>query len=273
MHMKQISVIIPTYNRELSIVKSVESVLNQTYPVQEVIVVDDGSKDNTEEVVRQIKDGRVKYYKTPENHGAGAARNYGVKQARCEWIAFHDSDDEWLPGKLEKQVAYIEGYPEVGLVYTAFTICVDSQEYIFPQQFSTGSKEYEGDLLRKLLIRNTVSTQTILMRKQIFEEMNGFDEDMNALEDWEFAIRVAIKYSIGFVSEPCVRVSTNGNRMSSSLSKHYINNCYIIRKHLNTYIRENLLDSVVEEMLRMAEQEGIKDVVAKMLLLYIQGGK
>lgn len=206
--MERISVIIPTYNRKASISRAVESVLDQTYPVAEVIVVDDGSKDHTEGAVRRIKDDRVKYFKTPENHGAGAARNYGVKQAGCEWIAFHDSDDEWLPEKTEKQMAYVERHPEVGLVYTAFRAYSGNQEVIFPQQFNTGSKVYEGNLLRSLLIHNTVSTQTILMRKSIFEEMGGFDEKMASLEDWEFILRVALRYRIGFIPEACVRVGT-----------------------------------------------------------------
>lgn len=271
--MEKISVIIPTYNREASIGRAVYSVLNQTYPVEEVIVVDDGSQDRTGEEVRRIKDDRVKYYKTPENHGAGAARNYGVKQAGCEWIAFHDSDDEWLPEKIERQMTYMEKHPEAGLVYTAFRAISGTEELIFPQQFNTGSKVYEGNLLRSLLIHNTVSTQTILMRKHIFEEIGGFDEEMPSLEDWEFIIRMASKYSIGFVPEPCVRVGTEGNRMSSKYSKFYISNCYIIRKHLDIYVRENLLSTVAGELLRQAEQRGVREAVEKMLLLYIQGGK
>lgn len=271
--MKQISVIIPTYNREASIGRAVESVLNQTYPVSEVIVVDDGSRDNTEEQVCRIKDDRVKYFKTPENRGAGAARNYGVRQAGCEWIAFHDSDDEWLPEKTERQIAYMESHPETGLVYTAFRAYSGSREVIFPQQFNTGSKSYEGDMLRTLLLHNTVSTQTILLPKHIFEELDGFDEEIPSLEDWEFIIRLALKYRIGFIPEPCVRVGTEGNRMSSKFSKFYISNCYIIQKHLDTYIREKLLDAAAAELLRTAERDGVREAVEKMLLLYIQGGK
>lgn len=269
--MRQISVIIPTYNREASIVKAIESVLNQTYTIQEVIVVDDGSTDNTEDVVHQIRDERVKFYKTYENHGAGAARNYGVKQAKCELIAFHDSDDEWLPDKIEKQVTYMETHPNVGLVYTAFTAYSSNDIFEFPPQFKENSHLYEGCLLRILLMHNTVGTPTILMPKKIFDELNGFDEQMNALEDWEFAIRVADRYRIGFVADSCVKVSYKGEQMSKSFSKYYANNCYILRKHSATYIRENLFDNAIEELLMQAEQNGLKAPVEKMLLLYFQG--
>ena len=268
--MRAISVIIPTYNRETTITKAIESVLNQTYPVQEVIVVDDGSKDNTEEVVGQIGDERIRYVKTPENHGAGAARNYGVKQARCELIAFHDSDDEWVVDKIEKQMTYLETHPDVGLVYTAFTAYCNNQHFDYPEGCMSSATEYEGDILRKLLVHNVVDTPTILMSKNIFDEMGGFDENMDALEDWELAIRVAKKYRLGFVGEPCVKVSLEGNRMSSDIAKHYKNNCYILAKHADTYLREQMLDAVAENLLLQAKQDGIGDAVGKMLLLYFQ---
>lgn len=268
--MKSISVIIPTYNREATITKAIESVLNQTYPVQEVIVVDDGSTDNTEEVVGRIEDERIRYFKTPENHGAGAARNYGVKQARCELIAFHDSDDEWLPEKIERQMAYLEEHPDVGLVYTSFTAYIDNKSFVFPEGCMDKCDEYEGNLLRKQLIGNVVGAPTILMPKSVFEELDGFDENMTALEDWEFAIRVASKYPLGFVAEPCVKVSLEGNRMSSDVAKHYKNNCYILAKHADIYLREQMLDAVAENLLLQAKHDGVGDAVGKMLLLYFQ---
>lgn len=98
-----ISVVIPTYNRGFIIENSIRSVLNQTYKNIEVIIVDDGSTDNTEEVIKSINDKKIRYFKLKVNRGACYARNYGVSKAKGKYIAFQDSDDIFLPGKLEKQ--------------------------------------------------------------------------------------------------------------------------------------------------------------------------
>ena len=108
----KISVVIPTYNRANTIKRSIESVRDQSYPVSEIIVVDDGSVDTTEQTVLTIKDERIRYYKQDSNHGAAAARNKGVSLARFPIIAFHDSDDEWKIDKIKKQVEYMEANRE-----------------------------------------------------------------------------------------------------------------------------------------------------------------
>ena len=116
-----VSIIIPTYNRAHLIDRSIQSVLNQTYQDFELIVVDDGSTDNTEDIIRQFqeKDKRIKYIKHDKNKGGSAARNTGIKNSRGEYIAFQDSDDEWFPEKLEKQIEIIECTdPKVGIVYS-----------------------------------------------------------------------------------------------------------------------------------------------------------
>jgi len=114
-----VSVIISTYNRAHLIGRAIQSVLNQTYQDFEVIVVDDGSTDNTEEIVKSFNDPRIRYIRHEKNKGAAAARNTGIKAARGKYIAFQDSDDEWLPEKLEKQMKVFENAPpEAGVVYT-----------------------------------------------------------------------------------------------------------------------------------------------------------
>jgi glycosyltransferase involved in cell wall biosynthesis len=116
-----VSVIIPTYNRAHLIGRAIQSVLKQTYQDFEVIVVDDGSIDNTEEVVKKIQENRVYYYKHDKNKGGSAARNTGISLAKGEYIAFQDSDDEWLPEKLEKQIGVFNNQTKnVGVVYTGF---------------------------------------------------------------------------------------------------------------------------------------------------------
>lgn len=118
-----VSVIIPTYNRANLILQAVKSVLNQTYKNFEIIIVDDGSSDNTEDVINVIHDNRIRYIKHAINKGASAARNTGIREAKGKYIAFQDSDDHWLPDKLEKQVKRIENTPDhVGAVFGGYWI-------------------------------------------------------------------------------------------------------------------------------------------------------
>ena len=116
---RKVSVIIPTYNREGILGRSIESVLNQTYTEFELIIVDDGSTDNTRQLVENIHDDRISYYYVKNNSGAAAARNYGIERAEGEYIAFQDSDDYWHSDKLEKQMKVMESNPDIGFVFHA----------------------------------------------------------------------------------------------------------------------------------------------------------
>lgn len=116
-----VSIIIPTYNRSQLIARAVKSVLNQTYQNFELIIIDDGSTDNTRELVTSFNDERIRYIRHEENKGEAAARNTGLKAARCDYIAYQDSDDEWLPEKLARQIELLQdASPEVGVIYTGF---------------------------------------------------------------------------------------------------------------------------------------------------------
>ena len=129
----KVSIILPTYNRAHIIEKAIQSVLNQTYQDFEIIIIDDGSKDDTKKIIRgfQEKDNRIKYIRFEENKGAAAARNAGIKMSKGEYITFQDSDDEWLPEKLEKQMKIIETSSENIVVYCGFwRIDGDEKTYI-----------------------------------------------------------------------------------------------------------------------------------------------
>ena len=266
--MRNVSVIIPTYNRECSIQKSVESVLRQGDFVKEIIVIDDRSTDRTERVVKEIKDERILYRKTDRNLGAGGARNFGVRLASCDWIAFHDSDDEWLEGKLEKQFSYLESHEKVGLVYSAYRAQLASGEAIVVPQ-ECGKSKLEGDIHADLLLRNTVGAPTILMRKDVFGEVGGFDEDMRSLEDWDFAIRVSKRYAIGFLPEALVQVHVTQGGVSSDMGAYYQNRCYMLRKHRADYLKEGKFNDAVRDLLIRASEDHIQDKVEKMLVIFM----
>jgi glycosyltransferase involved in cell wall biosynthesis len=161
-----VSVIIPTYNRENLIGRAIYSVLKQTYQDFEIIVIDDDSTDNTREVIKEFqrKDKRIKYIKHGKNKGGSAARNTGIREAKGKYIAFQDSDDEWLSGKLEKQIKMFKKAPlEIGVIYTGFwRIEEDKKEYIPSDKII----KKEGDIHIELLKGNFVTTQSIVVRKE-----------------------------------------------------------------------------------------------------------
>lgn len=268
--MEKISVVIPTYNRSHSIVKAVGSVLNQTYPVSEVIVADDCSQDNTEEVLRQLNDRRVRYCRLPENRGAGGARNFGVQQAEYDLIAFHDSDDVWVKDKIEKQMGYLKMHPDCGLIYCAYVmqLAFDNRHIVPDMNRESG---LEGHILPDLLFQNTVGAPTVFMEKAVFDAVGGFDESMRSLEDWDFAIRVAKEYPIGFVPEALMEVSASAGGVSSNPGAYYQSRCYMLRKHRAAYLETGMFETTVQDILRKAERDNILPQVEKMLMLYLAG--
>ena len=118
--MDKVSIIIPTYNRANVLPASIQSVLQQTDADFELLVIDDGSDDNTDTVVESMNDARIRYLKMPANKGVAAARNEGIRQAKYDYIAFQDSDDYWMPDKLEKQMTFMTQNPETGLLYCPY---------------------------------------------------------------------------------------------------------------------------------------------------------
>ncbi|MCL1950191.1 MAG: glycosyltransferase [Turicibacter sp.] len=205
-----ISVIIPTYNRAQTIVRSIESVLAQTYQDFEVLVVDDASTDNTEEVVAGIEDERVKYFRLPKNGGAPVARNFGIQQAAYEYIAFQDSDDEWFPQKLELQLAELleQGADLIGCCFMLhFT-----QDDVRPIPREEIANE---DIPSILVFDNFISTQTILAKKEALLEEN-FDEGLLRLQDWDLVIRISQRFKVVFLNEVLVDVYRQENSISET---------------------------------------------------------
>ena len=197
-----VSVILPTYNRAHLVGRAIRSVLDQTYQDFELIVVDDGSMDNTEGMVKAFKDPRIRYIRHEQNRGGAAARNTGIKAAQGEYIAFQDSDDEWLPEKLEKQMRIFEkASAQVGVVYTGFYAINGDRKTYMPH---VNIKIKEGNIHNELLKQNFVTTQAVVLRKECFEKAGMFDENLPRLQDWELFIRISKYYIFKYVDEPLV---------------------------------------------------------------------
>ena len=268
--MEKISVIIPTYNRSGKLRGSVESVLRQTYTDFELLIVDDGSQDDTREVVEAmaIEDDRIRYIRQEINQGASAARNEGVRQAKNPLIAFQDSDDMWRRDKLEKQMTYWEMHPEYAMVYCPILVHVD-KGYRVPD---VDWRDLHGNLFRRLLIHNTIGTPTMLIRKKCFMETGGFDEDLRAHEDWDFALRFSRKYEIGYVDEVLVDSYYSPGGISSGVSAFYESMCRMIARYREPMLQYGVFDTVVGDVFSKAEQRGILQEVKSMLLYFLQQG-
>jgi len=196
----KVSVILPTYNRAHIIEKAIQSVLKQTYQDFEIIIIDDGSKDDTEKIIRgfQEKDNRIKYIRFEENKGA-AARNAGINMSKGEYITFQDSDDEWVIDKLEKQMKVIETSSENIVVYCGFWR-IDGDEKTYIPDINISNRE--GNIHKELLKRNFIGTPSILLLKKNLEKIGMFDENLSRLQDWDLAIRLSKYYNFKLIDEP-----------------------------------------------------------------------
>lgn len=236
-----ISVVIPVYNREATIGRAISSVLNQTYKNLEVIVVDDASTDSTCEKVSEFRSERVRLLTLKMHCGAAKARNIGIKEAKGKFIAFQDSDDEWLNNKLEKQIEYMisEGYL---ISYCPYKLFERNLVKIVPDIYENNNM-CEADIRNCLRTRNVIGTPTLVFDKQIISEIGLFDESLCALQDYEYVIRMAKKYDIGYVNVPLV----NAYRMSSCISnnKDFIQSAQleILRKHADFIDINSILNS------------------------------
>lgn len=202
-----VTVVIPTYNRRFVAQSAIESVLAQTFQDIEVIVVDDGSRDNTLEFVCSINDARLRVVRHPLNRGAAAARNTGIENSRGKYIAFLDCDDTWLPTKLEKQVAYLEAQGgAIRACCTGFTYVMPSGHPVMRQpppvldhaSFFLGCRCAPGS--------------TMMVEATLFTEAGLFDERLRRLEDWDWLLRSSEVSPVGVLQEPLSVVNVAPSR-------------------------------------------------------------
>ena len=213
-----ISVVIPTYNRRHLLQKAIDSVLTQTYPHFELIVVDDCSTDGTEHFVKSLSDKRISYTKHKQNKHASASRNTGIKLSKGEFIAFLDDDDKWLPTKLEKQIALIKRSSiSTGLIY-CWMDYINQNEQIT----STVRPTVKGNVFQHVFDKQGIGgCPTLLIRKSVIKDCGFFDETLLRGNDGDFIRRICLKYKVDFIPEVLVKVSTeHGNsRISDNDTK------------------------------------------------------
>lgn len=218
-----ISVVIPVYNNGPYIVAAVDSVLGQTRPATEIVVVDDGSTDWTSKALVPYRQ-HIKYV-YQKNRGEPAARNRGIQESNCNYIAFLDGDDLWEPNKLELQIEYLKAHPECALVYTDMStfnengIIDPSVKERLRMQLPTGR------IFANLIARPHFGSGTVMVRRECFHEVGGFDETLLVGSDYEMWLRIAYQFEIGVVDSPLLKyrhhaaMSTRGTgvRMSNGV--------------------------------------------------------
>jgi len=193
-----ISVIIPTFNRGHCLEESIRSVRDQNFPDFELIVVDDGSVDNTIEVVNQFPD--IRFIRLDKNRGVSFARNCGLKQAQGDWIAFLDSDDLWKKGKLQAQVQWVNQHPNC---YAVYTDEIWVRNGVRVNQMKKHQK-YSGEIFQYCLPLCIVSPSSVLLRTKMLNEVGGFDESMVVCEDYDLWLRIAKQYPFHFIDEKLI---------------------------------------------------------------------
>ncbi len=197
--MPKVSVIIPTFNRADKLSRAVSSVLNQSFTDFELIVVDDGSTDQTTRVMAPFR-SQVIYLRFPFNQGVSAARNLGLQKASSSLIAFLDSDDYWLPQKLAVQVDFFDRHPEA-------QICQTEEIWIRKGRRVNPRKKHlkpSGDIFAQSLKLCLISPSAVMLRRTLFDEVGGFDEDLPACEDYDLWLRIACRCPVHLIPEPLV---------------------------------------------------------------------
>jgi glycosyltransferase involved in cell wall biosynthesis len=221
----KVSVILPTHNRPDLLNRAIDSVIDQTYDNIELLIVDDSSETDTESIVEEYNDRRIRYFEHEQNQGPAAARNTGIEQATGDYIAFLDDDDEWRHSKLEKQVPLLEKQPpDVGLVYCWMNYYTQSGELVREYH-----PTYKGYVFPHVLDGQRIGgCPTLLVRKEVVQEIDGFDESIHRGDDGDFIRRVCKEYKVTYVSEVLVNVYTQHGH-----SRITTNDQYSIRDEIN----------------------------------------
>ena len=229
-----ISVIIPTYNRKHVVVRAIESVLAQDYKNFELIVVDDGSDDGSYEYLTAL------FPQTniiqQENRGVSSARNLGVSKAQGEWIAFLDSDDEWLPHKLSTQIRYLDNAKEKYYVCHSAEIWFRDGVRVNPMKKHVNS---DSDLFAASLKLCIISTSSALIHRSVFENIGRYDETFPACEDYDLWLRITAKYKVLFLKETLV--NKYGGK-ADQLSKKYWGMDRFRINAMDKLLQSNILD-------------------------------
>jgi glycosyltransferase involved in cell wall biosynthesis len=211
--MPTVSVIVPAYNAEKTILETIQSIRAQTFSDFELIVINDGSSDRTVELLSTINDLRLKVF-SYENGGLPVARNRGIQRAKGEFITFIDADDLWKPHKLEAQLQALQAYPEAGVAYSWTAFIDENSSFLYAWE----PLYWQGNVYPKLLIRNFISSgSNILVRRQFIQAAGEFDPNLKSVEDWDYYLRLAALCPFAVVPEYHILYRRSTQSMTSKI--------------------------------------------------------
>lgn len=226
-----VSIITPTFNRAEFIEEAIQSVLDQTEGEFELLVVDDGSTDATKELLAPyLKDSRVKYF-YQENQGQSVARNRGLAESRGEFFCFIDSDNVWLPDKLERQLEFMDSHPNIDIVYGDI-ISIDENSRETGRQ---NMARFSGDITAILLRDNFVSINTSMVRRRCYLDMGGFNEKDRLAEDYDLWLRYSTRYRFHYLPGYFVRYRVMKDQISSDKKARFWANELTLRQFLDAH--------------------------------------
>ena len=232
-----VSVIIPTYNRAHTIMRAIQSILKQTYQDLEIIIVDDGSIDETRYLIYQIKDKRLRYINHGHNLGVAVARNIGIKLSRGKYIAFQDSDDESLPYRLEKQVEILDKKPEIDIAYSDM---IRISKYNIKNLIRTPDlKPKQKDIINTFLSLKgeNIGIGSCIVRKTCFEKIGLFDENLRRLEELDFFIRASKLCHFYKINSPLIKYYETTRDEKESIKLAVASREYLLKKYYKIILK------------------------------------
>jgi len=223
-----VSVIIPTYNRAQIVLRAVRSVLDQTFENLEVVVVDDGSTDSTRNTLNSLSETRFRYV-YQAHRGPAAARNIGFSASLGKYIHFLDSDDYFLPKNIEEKIVLLEENYNLGWVYSDCYYTYAKSKNKTLKRLKTRLME-KPDVFELLLMHYFVNTDTVMMRRECFEQVGGFDEDLESFEDMDFFFRLARLYEARLIYTPLVVIDSQVDSVTADRCRFFMGRIRVVEK-------------------------------------------
>lgn len=240
----KISIIIPTHNRKKLLEKTLQSVLNQTYKADEIIIIDDGSTDGTQESLKIYLENDTLKYIFQENQGVSSARNHGIKIAQNKWICFLDSDDIWDINKLEKQVKFHLQHPSILFSHT-------DELWVFNDKIIKQKKHQlkpSGYCFEQNISNTLIGASTVMIHTSIFADVGYFDETLLACEDYDLWLRIVKKYELGLINTKLItKIAGHENQLSFTTKLMDEYRILALLKHLDSKYKEQILQEIIKK--------------------------
>lgn len=277
-----VSVIMPSYNHEAYVVSAVKSVLAQSFSDFEFLISDDGSVDKTASVIKTINDPRIKFFENKNNRGACIVTNELITMSQGKYVALINSDDAWVSTKLEKQVAYMERYPDVGACFSRAQwmdksgVEIPDRKLEHGQVFNQKNRSQAMWLRRFLFLRNCLCHPSILIRKQIYDHIGLYDNRLRQLPDFEMWIRLVKNYPIHIMDEKLINFRVLPGENASSATSENVqrirNELYFIFQSFFDDVSESFLKEGFSDILRNKNFSSKEELDIEKMLLYFSSG-